>query len=180
MPEPAPSGTRIAKPLNGGPRIVGCQPKGDGLSGSRKAGDEATPLPMKKPSITLVSDRDPRAGSGKENRLHTRLLLVVRAEIQIDGTPLNGHLTNLSLGGAFLATEKTLEMGTPMHLHVFLPWKLGEFEAEAKVVWSSGKEGTGTDPPGVGLKFTGLDSHAESRLRGYVDTFFRLVAQIEE
>ena len=148
----------------------------------RKAGDEASPLPMKKPSITLVSDQDQKAGSGsgKENRLHTRLPLVVRAEIQIDGTSQNGHLTNLSLGGAFLATEKTLEMGTPMHLHVFLPWKLGEIEAEAKVVWNSGKEGTEMDPPGVGLKFTGLDSHAESRLRGYVDTFFRLVAQIEE
>jgi hypothetical protein len=36
------------------------------------------------------------------------------------------------------------------------------------------------DPPGVGLRFTGLDSHAESRLRAYVDAFLRLVAQIEE
>ncbi len=152
------------------------------MSGSRKAGDEASPLPTKKPSITLVSDRDQKAGSGsgKENRLHTRLPLVVRAEVQVDGTPQKGHLTNLSQGGAFLATEEMLEIGTPLHLHVFLPWKLGEFEAEAKVVWSSGKEGTESDPPGVGLKFTGLDSHAESRLRGYVDTFFRLVAQIEE
>ena len=152
------------------------------MSGSHKAGDEASPLPMKKPSITLVSDRDQKtgSGSGKENRLHTRLPLVVRAEIQIEGTQHNGHLTNLSLGGAFLATEKTVEIGTPVHVHVFLPWKLGEFEAEARIVWSSGKDGTETDPPGVGLKFTGLDSQAESRLRGYVNTFFRLVAQIEE
>ncbi len=104
---------------------------------------------MKKPSITLVSDQDQKAGSGsgKENRLHTRLPLVVRAEIQIDGTSQNGHLTNLSLGGAFLATEKTLEMGTPMHLHVFLPWKLGEFEAEAKVVGAPVKREPRWTPP---------------------------------
>ncbi len=152
------------------------------MSGSRKAGDEGSPLPFKKPSITLVSDRDPKAGNvgGKENRLNPRLPLVVRAEIEIDGAQQNGYLTNLSLGGAFLATEKMLPIGTPMHLHVFLPWKLGEFEAEAKVVWSSGKDGTELDPPGVGLKFTGLDSQADRRLRGYVETFFRLVAQLEE
>ena len=151
------------------------------MSGNRKA-REANSLPLKKPSITLVSDRDQKARivGGKENRLHPRLPLVIRAEIQIDGTPHTGYLTNLSLGGAFLATEKMLPMETPVHLHVFLPWKLGDFEAEAKVVWSSGKEGTETDPPGVGLKFTGLDSHADSQLRGYVDKFFLLVAQLEE
>jgi uncharacterized protein (TIGR02266 family) len=104
----------------------------------------------------------------------------VRAEIQIDGTQQIGYLTNLSLGGVFLATKEMLAIGTPVHLHVFLPWKLGEFEAEARIVWSSGKDGNETDPPGVGLRFTGLDSHAESRLRAYVATFLRLVAQIEE
>jgi len=140
------------------------------------------PLQIKKPSITLANERNEKSGngSGKENRLHTRLPLVVRAEMQIDGTQQIGYLTNLSLGGAFLATKEMLAIGTPVHLHVFLPWKLGEFEAEARIVWSSGKDGNETDPPGVGLQFTGLDSHAESRLRAYVGAFLRLVAQIEE
>jgi type IV pilus assembly protein PilZ len=139
-------------------------------------------LPIKKPSITLANDRNEKSGigSGKENRFHTRLPLVVRAEIEIEGAQQTGYLTNLSLGGAFLATQEMLAIGTPVHLHVFLPWKLGEFEAEARIVWSSGKDGNETDPPGVGLQFTGLDSRADGRLRAYVGTFLRLVAQIEE
>lgn len=137
-------------------------------------------LPTKKPSISLVNEQEAsRTELSKENRLHPRLPLVIRAEIQMEGTQQIGYLTNLSLGGAFLATENPQPIDTPMHLHVFLPWKLGEFEAEAKVVWSSAT-GTETDPPGMGLKFTGLDSHADSKLRAYVDAFFRLVAQIDE
>ena len=141
---------------------------------------ELKPLSLDKPSITLAEGGQTTSNQiGEENRLHPRLPLLIRAEIQIEGNQQISYLTNLSLGGAFLATEKPLPIATPMHLHVFLPWKLGEFEAEARVVWSS-RTGTKTDPPGLGLKFTGLDSHAEGRLRAYVDSFFRLVAQIEE
>ena len=135
---------------------------------------------VKRPSITLANDpKEKLAQPGKENRLHPRLPLVVRAEIQIGGAQQVGYLTNLSQGGAFLATQEPPAIGTPVHLHIFLPWKLGDFEAEAKTVWSSG-DGNETYPPGVGLRFTELDAHAETRLRAYVETFLRLVAQIEE
>ena len=152
-------------------------PGADPESGTR---EEPTPLPLEKPSITLVRDRAQKARSagGEENRVHPRLPLVIRAELDIDGAEQVGYLTNLSLGGAFLATEKVLPVETAIHLHVFLPWKLGDFETEARVVWSSGRGGPESGPPGVGIKFTGLDSHADRLLRAYVDAFFRLVGEI--
>jgi uncharacterized protein (TIGR02266 family) len=141
------------------------------------------PKPSKRPSIVVVGARDRKTKgrkNGVENRRHPRLPLVVRAEVGVDGNVQRGYLTNLSLGGAFLATEKPLAAGTSFHLLVFLPWKLGEFEAGAKVVWSSGKAGSKTYPPGVGLAFTELDAQGERSLRRYVERFYQLVAQIEE
>ena len=138
------------------------------------------PKPSEKPSIVVVGARDRTTQGGAENRRHPRLPLVVRAEVGVDGNVQRGYLTNLSLGGAFLATEKPLLAGTSLHLLVFLPWKLGEFEARAKVAWSSGTAGSKTDPPGVGLAFTQLDAQGESSLRRYVERFYQLVAQIEE
>jgi uncharacterized protein (TIGR02266 family) len=169
-----------------GRRTWGHQPTND-------PGEPSRELPTREPSIVVVGSRsrkprrdpedDKKEGAqaaGVENRQHPRLPLVVRALLRIEGAEQTGYLTNLSLGGAFLATEKPLPAGTMIDLLVFLPWKLGEFEAEASVVWSSGKEGSETDPPGVGLRFSRLDSHAETSLRRYVEKFFRLVAQIEE
>ncbi len=144
----------------------------------------------RKPAIVVVGARDradqaaekkrnPRGG-GEENRRHPRLPLVVKAEVGAKGRLQRGYLTNLSIGGAFLATKKPIPSGTQLQLLVFLPWKLGEFKAEAEVVWSTGKEGSETDPPGVGLAFTTLDPKGKRLLQSYVERFYQLVAQIDE
>lgn len=149
--------------------------------------DESKP---KEPAIVVVGARDhsaqkgpkkqnPQRG-GEENRRDPRLPLVVKAEVGANGRVQRGYLTNLSVGGAFLATKKPIPSGTQLQLLVFLPWKLGEFKAEAEVVWSTGKEGSETDPPGVGLAFTKLDFKGEQRLQRYVERFYQLVAQIDE
>lgn len=152
--------------------------------------DPAEDSQPRKPQIVVVGARD-RSGSGaekkknaqpggEENRRHPRLPLVVKAEVGAGGRIQRGYLTNLSLGGAFLATKKPIPYGTRLQLLVFLPWKLGEFKAEAEVVWSTGEEGSETDPPGVGLGFTKLDSSGEQMLQRYVERFYQLVAQIDE
>ncbi len=144
----------------------------------------------RKPAIVVVGARDRSAQgeakkknskpSGAENRRHPRLPLVVKAEVGANGRVQRGYLTNLSAGGGFLATKKPIPSGTRLQLLIYLPWKLGEFKAEAEVVWSTGKEGSETDPPGVGLAFTKLDSNGEERLQRYVERFYQLVAQIDE
>lgn len=159
------------------------------LGRSREIGpsDESKP---KKPAIVVVGARDrsaqkgqkkqnPQRG-GEENRKHPRLPLVVKAEVGANGRVQRGYLTNLSVGGAFLATKKAIPSGTRLQLLILLPWKLGEFKAEAEVVWSTGKEDSETNPPGVGLAFTKLDSKGQQRLERYVEKFYHLVAQIDE
>ena len=47
-------------------------------------------------------------------------------------------------------------------------------------MWSTGKEVSKTEPPGIGLAFTKLDSKGEDRLQRYVERFYQLVAQIDE
>ena len=145
----------------------------------------------KKPAIVVIGARDRSAqdeekkknpqGGGEENRRHPRLPLVVKAEVGAKGRRVQrGYLTNLSVGGAFLATKKPIPSGTQLQLLIFLPWKLGEFKALAEVVWSTGKEGSETDPPGVGLAFTKLGSKGREMLQRYVERFYQLVAQIDE
>ena len=160
------------------------------MSGTKAKSAESEPAAKsksRKPAIVVVGARDRTAKgpakkarrSGVENRKHPRLPLVVKTEVGAGDQVQRGYLTNLSLGGAFLATEKTIPPGTPLRLLVFLPWKLGEFQAEAKVVWSTGKEGSETDPPGVGLAFTKMNSEGEQRLQRYVQKFYQLVAQLD-
>ena len=149
--------------------------------------DESKP---KTPAIVVVGARDRSAQerpkkqnpqrAGEEARRHARLPLVVKAKVRANGRAQRGYLTNLSVGGAFLATKKPIPSGTRLQLLVLLPWKLGEFTAEAEVVWRTGKEGSETNPPGGGLAFTKLDSEGEQRLQRYVERFYQLVAQIDE
>ncbi len=158
-----------------------------GKSPETDPSDDSEP---RKPTIVVVGARDRSAQgaakkkdpqpNGAENRRHPRLPLVVKAEVGANGRVQRGYLTNLSIGGAFLATKKPIPSGTRLQLLIFLPWKLGEFKAEAEVMWSTGKEGSKTEPPGVGLAFTKLDSKGEDRLQRYVERFYQLVAQIDE
>lgn len=102
--------------------------------------------------------------------------LVIKVEISIDGEHRQGYLTNVSMGGAFLAIDDPPAIGTAVTLRALLPWKIGELRADAKIVWRST---AASAIQGVGLQFTELDDGSLEHLRSYLERFSELAAQLE-
>jgi c-di-GMP-binding flagellar brake protein YcgR len=120
---------------------------------------------------------------GKDLREHPRLgPLIIKVEFESKRFSGEGYLTNLSLGGAFLAVEEIPSAGDRLSLRITLPWKLGQITAEAKVVRQvdSGHHTTTGQPSGAGLQFTELSSSAEESIRLYIQRFSELAAQLNE
>jgi hypothetical protein len=117
-----------------------------------------------------------------EKRINQRFgPLVIKASLTHGGAKREGYLTNVSIGGAFLALDSPPPLGAEIDLSTILPWRLGELRATARVVWrSEGGEDAKTKLAGAGLLFTRLDADSEERLTSYLARFAELAAQIEE
>lgn len=115
------------------------------------------------------------------SRKHQRFSpLLIRADYSLelgDGVR-KGYVTNLSQGGAFLATREDIPVGTGVRLLVSLPWQMGQFEVNAKAAWRREQVGppAGGSAPGVGLEFVDIDAHAQAKLRRYLERFQELAA----
>jgi len=115
-------------------------------------------------------------------RKHPRLSpLVIRTKFRTHHSEGNGYLTNLSVGGAFLATEEPLHAEEAVDLSITLPWDLGTVAATAKVVWLT-TEADGMNkqvPAGGGLVFSHLPPQTEEKLRSYMQKFADIAALID-
>jgi PilZ domain len=143
-----------------------------------------------------------------EKRINPRFgPLVVKTYYIVNGRAGEGYLTNVSTGGAFLAVADPPPLGAEVDFRALLPWRLGELQGGARVVWrnaaasvadsspapapappsppgSGSGSGSGFGEPtslsGVGLSFTRLDAEAQKRLEAYLARFVELAARIDE
>lgn len=108
--------------------------------------------------------------------------LIIRAKFQSGEKRQVGYVTNLSATGAFLATEELFPLDHTLRVTLDLPWRLGEIEVEAKVVWRNEEAKAQADnrPIGMGLDFVNLGSEEREKLGKYIERFFELAAQIEQ
>lgn len=106
--------------------------------------------------------------------------LVVKAQVEVDGELRDGYLTNVSIGGAFLAIDDPPAIGAELSLRALLPWNLGELRSRARVVWANPPGAGATRITGVGLAFTRLERGTEERLDAYLQRFAELAAQLDE
>ena len=108
--------------------------------------------------------------------------LIIRAHYQCGEDVKEGYLLNLSRGGAFLATNELLPIEEVLKLRIELPWNLGEFNVDAKVVWRSDMHSPSSTEcqEGLGLTFTDLTPRASEKLRNFLEKFAQLAAQIED
>lgn len=116
-----------------------------------------------------------------EQREHPRLRLaptIIRAEVELDGKRREGYLINVSLGGAFLSMDDPPETDTTTDLHMVLPWGVGECHVQAQAVWQQTDDQA--RPIGAGISFVDLTDDAKEKLRGYLDRFEELSADITD
>lgn len=84
-----------------------------------------------------------------ENREHGRAPI----ELKVDYKKLNSffadYTKNISKGGTFIRTKKTLPVGTRFLFRLTVPGRPGPFELNGEVVHAS----TTGDEPGMGIRF---------------------------
>ena len=98
-----------------------------------------------------------------DNRKNTRYSSRLRCWCEAENITLYARIANLSEGGMFLQTSTPLDTGRRALLRLS-HGEVREVMAAATVVWSR-TERQDKGPPGMGLKFEGLDSGALEGLR---------------
>jgi uncharacterized protein (TIGR02266 family) len=122
--------------------------------------------------------RGGRAPEGKglrtENRKHERVTSRLRCWCESENITLYARIANLSEGGLFLQTNTPLARGQRTLLRLSSA-DVREVMAEATVVWQR-PEREQKGPPGMGLRFEGLDSGALALLRRIITEEQRMLA----
>lgn len=79
-----------------------------------------------------------------------------------------GLTMNISEGGVFVATHVILTPGSLLGLHLEIPRQSKRIVALGEVRWSRPYTGNDDVPPGLGIKFLGLDEASVLAIREFV------------
>ena len=92
-----------------------------------------------------------------------------------------GYVLNLSRGGVFLSSNVGFEMGDQFRLRFFLPFQLGQVDAQVQVRW---RTQDADNPPqelrsGFGLEFIEIESEMQDKISRFIEKFVDLAEQLE-
>jgi len=100
-----------------------------------------------------------------ENREHGRAPI----ELKVDYKKLNSFFAdftkNISKGGTFIKTRKTLPIGTRFLFKLTVPGRADPFELNGEVVHASASG----DDPGMGIRFVWADERDRVKFEGVVE-----------
>jgi PilZ domain len=85
------------------------------------------------------------------NRKAERYEIAIPIEIKLESGPFTATTKNLSLGGAFIASERVLAFGTRVTLRFKVPTQVEVIEVGGTIRWNAGG--------GFGVMFDGLRAH---------------------
>jgi uncharacterized protein (TIGR02266 family) len=108
----------------------------------------------------------PPEESAMERRKSERAELVVRVHYRTVDDLFSEFVRNINEGGLFVETDSTHENGAAVDLRFQLPGSDEPVRVKGTVVHVS--EGTGTEPPGVGIEFEDLDGPTRQRINELV------------
>lgn len=78
-----------------------------------------------------------------------------------------GLTMNISEGGVFVATHEILPVGSVVALHLELP-RSNRIMCLGEVRWTRGYTNNDDVPPGMGIRFVGLDLDSAAAIRAFV------------
>ncbi|MFV1957386.1 MAG: PilZ domain-containing protein [bacterium] len=105
------------------------------------------------------------AGNGRE-QIRSPLNLPFQMESSTSSYSVTSY--NFGEGGAFLETDRVHPPGTVLDLKFTLPGLKNKFHLEGEVIYSSVDRASDT-PPGMGIKFTELDTGTQALLSNYME-----------
>jgi hypothetical protein len=110
-------------------------------------------------------------------RTHPRFSpTLIPATLELPGSRLEGHLTNLSEGGAFFHGEALPPSASSCQIYFVLPGQTDLLEARARVAWVR-PDGKGVKK-GAGLSFEEVRDDVRDRVRRYLERFQRLADEV--
>lgn len=109
-------------------------------------------------------------GVRKEERRNPRVVAYLCIDLCSEHNFWTGLTMNISEGGVFVATHQLLEPGSLVGLHLELPNHGARIMTLGEVRWSRAYTGDDDVPPGLGIKFIGLDLASLSAIRKFVMT----------
>ncbi|MGE3973897.1 MAG: PilZ domain-containing protein [Bdellovibrionales bacterium] len=88
-------------------------------------------------------------------RYNKRFSTIEKAKVEIfrNGEIFECSLRNLSMGGAFIATDRSFLAGEVLKIHIPLDQVERAHEMSGKVIWNSHNPNYKTQTPGVGVRF---------------------------
>ncbi len=104
-------------------------------------------------------------------REHPRYPVSLRVDYSTRDAFLANHVSNLSRGGLFIASERPLPVNAELDLVLILPGAEARIQARGRVIWNYDiRKGTSHVTPGMGIKFLDMPSSDRQRLADYLAT----------
>jgi len=101
-----------------------------------------------------------------ERRTSERAELVVRVDYETVDQLFSEFARNINESGLFVETETPPELGSLVSLHFKIPGGDEPIQVQGRVVRDS--DGSGDEPPGMGIEFDDLEAHDRERINDLV------------
>ena len=137
------------------------------LSGRRSPNSEAEALDDEelRGEATILSVA-PLSEAG-HRREHSRFSVDLDVTVGSDHNFYAGFAENLSAGGVFIATHKLKPVGSKIELSINLP-DGAQVKAVGEVRWIRVFNERSDTPPGMGVKFEGIDDASVTAIQGFL------------
>jgi uncharacterized protein (TIGR02266 family) len=105
----------------------------------------------------------------RQKRANPRAIAYLCIDLCSEHNFWTGLTMNISEGGVFVATHEILSVGSLVALHLELP-RERRIMVLGEVRWSRAYTGDDDVPPGLGIKFVGLDLESLASIRRFMTT----------